>query len=146
LLTNVRQSPGGGRDLYASPDGNIYQRKTDGWYRRQADGKWNFYAPTQGRIESGQLASARSGQSAVRAGQLAGAGGANRIASVPNASVAARAQALRERAPNAGGEARAAEVANLERQYYARSLGQARSQNFRQNVSRPARGGGGGRR
>lgn len=147
LLTSVRQSPGAGRDLYASLDGNIYQRKTDGWYRRQADGKWNFYAPTQGRIENGQLAAARSGQAAARPGQLARAGSANRIASVPNnASVAGRAQALRERAPNAGGEARAAEVANLERQHYARALGQARSQNFRQNVSRPARGGGGRRR
>src|SRR4029434_8271606 len=29
LLSTVRQSPGGGRDLYASPDGNIYRRKPD---------------------------------------------------------------------------------------------------------------------
>jgi len=138
LLANVRKSPGGGRDLYASPDGNIYMRKPEGWYRRQAGGDWSFFAPTQGRIESGQLAGARTGQ-------LAGAGGANRIASVPNAS-GARAQAFRERAPNIGGEARAAQVASLERQYYARALGQVRSQNVRKQFSRPVRGGGGRRR
>lgn len=144
LLANVRQSSGGGRDLYASPDGNIYMRKTDGWYRRQADGKFNYFAPTKGQIQTGQLAGARNAQ-AARAGQLPAGGGATRIASAPNLS-GARAQAFGERAPNVGGEARAAEVANLERQHFARALGQARSQNFRQNFSRPARGGGGGRR
>ena len=39
LLTTVRQAPGGGRDLYASPDGSVYRRKNDGWYRRQAGGQ-----------------------------------------------------------------------------------------------------------
>src|SRR5262249_20251920 len=40
LLSAVRQNPGGGRDLYASPDGNIYRRQADGWYRRQSGGNW----------------------------------------------------------------------------------------------------------
>jgi hypothetical protein len=140
LLSSVRQTPGGGRDLYASPDGNVYQRRNDGWYRRQAAGKWDFYAPTQGQVERGQIGSAAGARAA-------GAGGANRIASAPNAS-AARGQGRGNRVPNAGGEVRAQEVAALERQHYARALGQARAQNSRAggNFSRPARSGGGRRR
>jgi hypothetical protein len=129
LLSAVRQAPGGGRDLYASPDGNVYQRRNDGWYRRQAAGNWSFYAPTQGQVQRGQAGGATGTQRSA-------AGGANRIASVPIAPTA-RAQGFRERAPDVGGEARAQEVAALERQYYARALGQTRTQNMR-----PARGGG----
>jgi hypothetical protein len=135
LLSSVRQTPGGGRDLYASPDGNVYQRRNDGWYRRQAGGNWNFYAPTQGRVERDQVASTRAGQPA--------GGGGYRIAANSGAS-ATRAQARADRVPNAGSEARAQEVAALERQYYARALGQMRSQNVRpaRPAGRPARAGG----
>src|SRR5262249_41200225 len=63
LLSALRQAPGGGRDLYASPDGNVYRRKSDGWYRRDAAGAWKFFAPTQGRIEPERVASARGTQS-----------------------------------------------------------------------------------
>jgi hypothetical protein len=48
-------------------------------------------------------------------------------------------QGRRDRVPDAGYQARAHEVANLEREYYARSLAQMRSQNFRS--ARPVRGG-----
>jgi hypothetical protein len=135
LLTSVRQSPGGGRDLYASPDGNIYQRRSDGWYHRQAGGNWSFCAPAQGTIERGQVASARGAQ--------AGAGQAYRINAGQNAP-AARTQMRGDRVPNAGSETRAQDVAALDRQYYARALGQMRAQNVRptRNVIRPARGGG----
>jgi hypothetical protein len=62
LLSSVRQSPTGGRDLYASPDGNVYRRKADGWYRRQPSGKWSFAAPAQNAIERGQSSPGRQGQ------------------------------------------------------------------------------------
>jgi hypothetical protein len=133
LLSTVRQAPGGGRDLYASPDGNIYQRRNDGWYRRQAGGNWNFYAPTQGQVQRGRIGSATGTQPA-------GAGGGYRIATGPNAP-AARTQGRGDRVPNAGAEIRAQEVAALERQHYARALGQMRAQNYRparNNFSRPA--------
>jgi hypothetical protein len=140
LLSTVRQSPGGGRDLYASPDGNVYRRKSDGWYRRQAGGNWSLVAPARGKVERGQVATARAGQPSA-------AGGAVRITPTANAQ-AARTQARADRVPNVGGEARMQEVADLERQYYARAVSQMRTQNVRpaQNVARPARGGGGGRR
>jgi hypothetical protein len=126
LLTSVRQSPGGGRDLYASPDGVIYQRRTDGWYR-QASGGWNFYAPTQGTIEQNRLAAAQRkqgpGSGQARSAARSGAGG-NRV-------------------PNSGRELGTQQVAALERQYYARALSQMRAQNWRaSNVSRPARSAG----
>jgi hypothetical protein len=125
LLSEVRQTPGGGRDLYASPDGSVYRRKDDGWYRRQAGGGWSYFAPTQGTIDRGQVASARGAQAA-------GAGGAIRPA-------AAGVQGRGSRVPDSGRQVRAQEVANLERQYYARSLGQMRSQNARpaRNFNRP---------
>jgi len=140
LLSTVRQSPGAGKDLYASPDGNVYRRKSDGWYRRQAGGNWSLVAPLQGNIERGQVATARGAQPSAASGTV-------RVTPGANAS-AARAQPRGDRAPNVGGEARMQEVADLERQYYARAVSQMRTQNVRpaQNVARPARGGGGGRR
>jgi hypothetical protein len=134
LLSNVKQSPGGGRDLYASPDGGIYMRKDDGWYRRQAGGSWQLYAPAQGTIQRAQVASAKgtpASGSSVAYRPLPGAGPAG-----------TRSQALGNRVPDSGFEARAQEVAALERQYYARSLAEARTQNWRGsgNISR-----GGGR-
>jgi hypothetical protein len=138
LLSTVRRSSGSGRDLYASPDGNVYQRRNDGWYRRQTGGKWDFYAPVQGVIERNQAGAARGGQPAT-----AGAGNGYRVAAARNAGAGAR---LGDRVPNAGGEARRQEVDALERQYYARSIGQMRMQNARSyntsRAARPARGGG----
>jgi hypothetical protein len=133
LLTNVRQSSGGGRDLYASPDGNVYRRQADAWYRRQPGGGWSYFAPTQGKIERDRASAAGGAQ----------AGGVYRPAAGGGAG-GARAQAARNRVPDAGFQARAQEVAALERQYYARSLGQMRAQNSRpsRNVARPARSGG----
>ena len=136
LLTAVRQSPGGGRDLYASPDGVVYQRKPDGWYRRQAAGKWDFVAPTQGTIQRGQANAARPGQPI--------AGGAPRVTGVPGGGNARGAQRLGERIPDSGREAMASEIQALEREYYARSLAQIRSQGNRSsgNYNRPVRSGG----
>jgi hypothetical protein len=131
LLTTLRQSPGGGRDLYASTDGHVYLRKSDGWYRRGERGGWNFVAPAQGTMERGQLASARG----------SGVGG-NRPAARPNVS-AGRSQGFGARVPNAGFEARAQDIAALEREYYARSLAQYRAANWRAGNyrARPARAG-----
>jgi hypothetical protein len=133
MLSAVRQSPGGGQDLYASPDGGVYRRQNDGWYSRQSGGGWKFYAPTQGTIQRNQVADARGGQPG-------GAGGVYRPSASP-AATGARAQAIANRVPNSGQEARAQEVAALERQYYARSLAQARAQNYRASgqFSRPSR-------
>jgi hypothetical protein len=134
LLTTVRQTASAGNDLYASPDGNIYLRKDDGWYQRGSGGKWNFFSPTQG-----QIAAARQAQMADNAEKY-------RVAAIQNA--AARNQSRGDRVPNVGGEMRAQQVDALERQYYARALGQIRAQNMRAPVrtSRPARRGGGFRR
>jgi hypothetical protein len=135
LLSNVRQSSGGGRDLYASPDGNIYRRQSDGWYRRQPGGKWSFAAPVQGQAQRGQVAAASAGQPAAGgAGFRAGAGGN-------------LASARGNRVPDSGNRMAVSQVADLERAHYARTLSQARTQNFRSaNVSRTAFRGGGGRR
>ena len=114
LLTTVRQAPDGGRDLYASPDGNVYRRAQDGWYRRESGGKWNFVAPTQGTVQGDRVVAARAAQASR--GPVAGSGGA---------------QALGGRVPNSGFEPRAREVADLERQYAARSIAQSRAQNAR---------------
>jgi hypothetical protein len=138
LLTNLRQTSGGGRDLYASPDGNVYQRRNDGWYRREVGGNWSFAAPTQGKIERGQVAGARGAQPP-------GGGAGYRIAPGANAATG-RMQGRGDRVPDVGTQARAQEIAALEREYYARSLAQMRTQN-----TRSARGGGramrgGGRR
>jgi hypothetical protein len=136
LLTTVRQSPGGGRDLYASPDGGVYRRQNDGWYRRQAGGGWNFVAPTQGSIERSQVASARGTPQA-------GGGNVYRPSAGPNVA-GGRSQGLSQRVPDTGFEARAQEVAALEREYYARSLAQYREQNWQssRNFNRPVRSGG----
>lgn len=134
LLTTIRQSPGGGRDIYAATDGQVYLRKNDGWYRRQANG-WNFVAAPQSVI------------------QRAGASANNRaipMSTAPNT----RVQAVANRTPNAGANARQVDVAALERERYARSMSQNRQQNVRPavnnnrpaNVSRPGRAGGGARR
>jgi hypothetical protein len=129
LMTNLRQTPGGGRDLYASPDGSVYQRRNDGWYRRGSGGGWDFVAPAQGQIERSQIASARAGQRA---------GGAGYRVAPANAS-AARGQF--NRVPNLGAQRNAQQVAALERQYYARSLAGMRSRNMRPSFGggRPAR-------
>jgi hypothetical protein len=130
LLSTVRQAPRGGRDLYASPDGNIYRRQADGWYRRQAGGNWSFAAPLQGQMQRNELASALG----------AGAGGGVYRPAAGGGVGGARAQA-RGRVPDAGFEARPQEIAALERQYYARSLGQMRAQNSRpqRSAARPVR-------
>jgi hypothetical protein len=142
LLTAVRESPGGGRDLYALPDGNIYQRRSDGWYRSQGGGKWNYYSPARGTLDRGQVGQARGGQ-------IANAGDVYRINAARNAAAANQVRA--NQAANAAALARAQNTAALDRQYYARSIGQARAQNVRQNNNSPAparavRGGGGRRR
>jgi hypothetical protein len=140
LLTNVRQSAGGGRDLYAAPDGNIYQRRTDGWYRQAAAGKWDFFAPAQGRLDRGQIA----------LGNAVAGGGQNRIAA--QNAVAARAQSRGYQGGNMNAQARQQVAANLDRQYYARQVGQMRAQNMRPANrpqaarGRPVRAGGRGRR
>jgi hypothetical protein len=130
-LSSVRQAPGSGRDLYASPDGGIYQRRNEGWYRKQAGGGWSFYAPTQGTIDR---------TAAARGAQQVGAGTLYRPTAAQGQGTARTGMAA-NRVPNAGGEARAQEVAALERQYYARSVAQMRAQNARAsgNFSRPAR-------
>ncbi|HTY86094.1 MAG TPA: hypothetical protein VMB80_01405 [Candidatus Acidoferrum sp.] len=141
LLDTVRQSPGGGRDLYASPDGNIYQRKSDGWYRRGAGGKWDYYAPVQGAGQRKQSAAAQ-GVSASRTG------GRNTGTAAPVAASQPRGRQVAGAAP----QALAQNAAELDRQYYARQLGQARAQNARPAVrpapvrSAPVRAGGGRRR
>ena len=128
LLTAVQRSPGGGRDLYALPDGNIYQRRSDGWYRSQGNGKWNFYAPAQGTLDRSQV-------QAARGGQVSGASDVYRINAAGNA--APGVQPGGNRAPNVGAQARQPDVAALDRQYYARNLGQARAQNSRPNYNAP---------
>lgn len=129
LLTTLRQSPGGGRDLYASPDGSVYRRKSDGWYRRESGGQWKFAAPTRGTMEQSQ-------RNVARGTTQPGAGHVNRP--VPGAGIQGRAG----RVPNTGFEARASEIAALEREYYARSLAEYRAQNWRaaNYRGRPARG------
>lgn len=130
LLTTMRQSSGAGRDLYASRDGSIYQRKTDGWYRQQAGGKWDFVAPTQGTIQRG------SGTSAARA--QAGAGSLQSLTAARGASDPRAALRAANRVPDMGREAQANEIRALEREYYARSMAQMRTQRNRSvgNVNR----------
>jgi hypothetical protein len=133
LLTTVRQAPGGGRDIYASPDGNVYLRKDDGWYRREGS-RWNYYAPTQGTVERNRAAGPGGAQ---------GSGGGNVYQPAVQPGAAGNFQGRGNRVPDAGYEARAHEVANLEREYYARSLAQMRAQNTRPaRPARPVRGGG----
>jgi len=136
LLTTVRQSPGGGRDLYAAPDGQVYLRKNDGWYRRQSGGNWNYVAPLQGAANRNRVAPA--GQSVQRP------------ANAPAAQNNARAQAVANR-PNSRANGQV-DVSALEREYAARQLAQQRQQynrpaanNFRRSApaNRPVRSGGG---
>ncbi len=140
LLSSVRQAPGGGRDLYASPDGGVYQRRNDGWYRRQPEGRWAFYAPTQGTVDHQQLASGQGMQ--TPSGLAANRSGSGRAVS-GTARAAAPSGLAAHRPPNSGVQPRAQQVSDLERQYYARALGQMKAQNWRAaNVSRPVRAGG----
>ncbi len=135
LLTTVRQSPGGGRDLYAAPDGQVYLRKKDGWYRRQSGGNWNYVAPLQGAANRNRVVPA--GQSVQRPVNT-------------SAAQNARAQAVVNR-PNSRANGQV-DVSALEREYAARQLGQQRQQynrpaanNVRRSApaNRPVRSGGG---
>jgi hypothetical protein len=123
LLSTVRQAPGAGQDLYASPDGNVYRRKNDAWYRREANGAWGFFAPTQGRVEGDRLASAQSIQSSGMSGVAGSA--------IKPSGAGARREALSNRVPDTGKVAQAQEVAELERQYYARAMAQMQAGNRR---------------
>jgi hypothetical protein len=135
LLSAARQAPGGGRDLYASPDGNVYRRTPEGWYSRQAGGKWNFVAPTQGAVQGDRVVGARGSQKASP-GSAARAGAGRGLTS-------ANAQALANRVPNSGFQPQAFDVAALERDYVARSLAQGRAMNARASSggARLSRGG-----
>jgi hypothetical protein len=137
LLTTVRQSPGGGRDIYATQDGQVYLRKNDGWYQRQG-GNWNYVAALQGAENRGR------------------AGTGARAANVPNVQYTPR-QSVATRLPDSGAYARQANnVSAMEREHAARALAQQRQQNVQASrninrqapVNRPNRsfGGGGGRR
>ena len=138
LLTTVRQSPGGGRDLYAAPDGQVYLRKNDGWYRRQSGGNWSYAAPLPGAADRKRAApAAQSAQRPVN----------------PYAAQNARAQAVANRPDSRANNQ--VDVPALEREYAARQLAQQRQQynrpaanNVRRPapVNRPVRSGGGGRR
>jgi hypothetical protein len=133
LLTSIQQTPGAGRELYASPDGNIYRRNNDGWYRREAGGGWSYIAPTEARIGQERPTAERGGRS------VSGSGTAYRP--IADASNPGGRQGLRGDVPSSESVARRQEVATLERQYYARALAQMRSQNWRgaNNFSRPNR-------
>jgi hypothetical protein len=135
LLTSVQRSPGRGRDLYASPDGNVYLRKNDGWFRREASGNWSYFAPTQGRVEREQ---------SPASGKVQPTGGGVAYRPLPGASEGlAGSRAGVGRLPDTGTRARAQEVSGLERQYYARALGQMRAQNWRGSGNFARRGGAG---
>jgi len=136
LLSTVRQAPGGGRDLYASPDGNVYRRTQEGWYQRRAGGEWNFVAPTKTAVQGDGVVAARGAQTALL-GPGARAVDARDVA-------ARRRQAI---VPNTGFEPGARDVAALERQYAARALSQNRTQNWRGSGGRAGiRRSGGSRR
>lgn len=120
LLSAVRRASGGGRDLYASPDGNVYRRQSNGWYRqRPGGGGWDFAAPLPGTPARGKPS----------IGDGSGPRGVARI-------------------PNTGFQPGAQDIAALERQYYARSLAQMRARAVRTQPAsvRPVRTGGGRRR
>lgn len=137
LLTQVRQSPGGGRDLYAAPDGQVYLRKNDGWYQRQG-GNWNYVSPPQAVV---QRARANTGERPAIA-----------MPNTPNT----RAQAVANRPAVGGGNYQQQNIQALERERAARQIAQQRQQNIQQNranisrpsapVNRPVRSFGGGRR
>ncbi|HSU53521.1 MAG TPA: hypothetical protein VLT36_05645 [Candidatus Dormibacteraeota bacterium] len=136
-LTAVSRAPGGGRDLYASPDGNVYRRANDSWYRRDAGNQWTRIAPTQGKIEGDRLAATRAAEA------LARASGPRPVADRDGGGT--RAQALANRVPDSGDRLREREIEDLERQYYARSLAEARAnRGGNGGGARGGRGGGGG--
>jgi hypothetical protein len=127
-LMNLRGGPAAGRDLYASLDGNVYQRRDNGWFRRQPGGAWSYVAPLKGSVQSVNPPVAGQARPGVRVakGTLAPA--------APNRSGDRPERFERNVPPNAGSEI-SPDVANrLEREYYARALSQMRAQ------------GGGGRR
>ena len=98
-------------------------------------GNWNFVAPLQGAVQGSRVVAARGTETASR-------GSVSRPA-VGRDATSARAQSLANRVPDTGVEARAQQIAALERDYYARSLAQSRVQNWR--GARISRGGGGRR-
>ena len=127
LLSTLRQSPGGGRDLYAAPDGNIYQRKGDSWYRRDAAGKFNFYASSQGAAQRSQNPPARPAPAANATRPNATGPG------IPTVGNPARMS----RMPDTDLQLRAQNVADLDRQYYTRNLARTRAQNARPAAPAP---------
>jgi hypothetical protein len=47
-MQSLRVGSDASRDLYASPDGNIYRRQDGKWYQPAADGHWAYVAPAVG--------------------------------------------------------------------------------------------------
>ena len=133
-LMTLRNSPGQGRDLYASLDGNIYQRRDNGWYRRQAGG-WAYAAPLKGAVQNVNVPAK---------GPNAGNRTANTITPVAGRGAANRAndRPQRNEAPDLGNRMSPEAVNALEREYYARALSQMRQQ----GGGGVRRGGGGFRR
>jgi hypothetical protein len=131
-LSELRQTPGGGRDYYASPNGSVYRRMNNNWYRREPNGGWSFYASAQARVESRKSPGGNTPQLSPVSG--------NQPVTRSGAAAPGRNQ-LGNRGPDAGSAVRAQELATLEREYYARALAQMRAQNLRGsgNYARPAR-------
>jgi len=130
----LRTASKGGRDLDASPDGNIYQRRENGWYRRQAGNSWSLAASTPGKVEMVNLP----------AGQLrsVSSDGKNRMAAVHTI----RTEGGVNRVPDAGSGRNPEMMAAMEREYYARALSQMRQQGGIQAYSRRTTTRPGGRR
>jgi hypothetical protein len=161
LLSTVRQAPGGGRDLYASPDGHVYRHAQDGWYQQQG-GRWNKVAPAQSAVQGDKLVAARDARNGAQGGRAGGArgadsrgpggrdpvggrGGGNRVPDRDGPG--GRGEGIGNRVPDSGFEPGAVDVSALEREYAARALAQSRAQNWRNSGGGGARGGrGGGRR
>jgi hypothetical protein len=136
LLSTVRQTPGRGRDLYASPDGTVYMRRNDGWYRRGASGNWQWSAPTPGTVQPAGLPSGSSYKGGTPYKPPGGALYKPNPQSVykPNSQSLYKpgsAQQSAARVPNTGFQAEAQDVAALERAYYARSVAGMRAQSSR---------------
>jgi hypothetical protein len=134
LLTRVSQQPGGGRDLYASHDGNVYLRRDDAWYRREGNGGWSFHAPTQTSVDRTRAGSTTRAQQSAAPRNMDRSFGAH--STRPGDDFG---RGDRDRISDVDRQARAQELASIEREYYARSLAQMRSQNVR--AGRPARSG-----
>jgi hypothetical protein len=135
-LMAVRNSPDQGRDLYASLDGNVYQRRDNGWYRRQAGGNWAYAAPLKGAVQNVNVPAKGGANAAGRT--------ANTITPVVGRAAANRNpdRPQRNEAPDLGNRISPEAAANLEREYYARALSQMRQQ----GGGGIRRGGGGFRR